>query len=277
MESVPALLVPALWTDLASPGSAIIVVAGIATVALAAGRVAAVRSRKRRRIRVDDALLDLQVPEPEVPTLEAPPEERVQRVAVPAFEVPAPRLATIELERDVPEMAEASPRLAGLLQRLSVDPEPEPESGPVPVAWILDVVLEDLAPLAEERGVSVSVSLDEAGGEVLHGASALRHGLHELILNALDFAPEGSEVRVRMADLGLRNAVVVEDLGDGLECPELERVFPAVAARRPDGPWGIRIPGAGRLEFRPWTGEGSCLRLAVPVFAADREPHLQWL
>lgn len=276
MESVPALLVPALWTDLASPGSAIIVVAGIATVALAAGRVAAVRSRKkRRRMRVDDAL-DLRVPEPDLPVVEAPP---VEEVAEPAFEVPPPRLATIELERDVPELGEASPRLAGLLQRLSVEPEPEEESGPVPVAWVLDVVLEDLAPLAEERGVSVSVDLDDElpAGEVLHGASALRHGLHEMLLNALDFAPEGSRVRVRMADLGLRNAVVVEDEGDGLECRELQRVFPAVASRRPDGPWGIQIAGTGRLEFRPWAGEGSCLRLAVPVFAADREPHLQWL
>lgn len=275
------VLLPLLWTDLVASGPALAVVAGLATLALGAGAMV-----RRRRTRHGDDVLDLEPvispaePEAELPIEEAPEELRRAGVTVPdRIPIPAPRLPTIDLVRDIPDLGAASPRLAGLLQRLVDQDEEEGSSpvGPMPVDMLLAAVLEELAPAVEERGLEVEVEDWIAPAEVLGQELPLLRGLYELLVNALDFAPEGTRVRVRVVDLGLRNAIVVEDEGGAIECAELGQVFPSVAETRPDSPWGIDLPGAGRLEFRPWSDRGSCLRLAIPVFAPHREPHMGWL
>lgn len=257
-------------------------IAGIATLALAAGGMVAARRLRRPGDRgapvlrrTDDALSApavAEVLEPEV--LEPPPGFKA-----PEFVLPPSRLPSVDLARTTPDMGAASPRLAGLIQRLS-EPEVQDLWGGgymeyLDVVYVLEQVLTELLPYAEERGVVLEPYGPEDAPEVCADWDALARGLFELILNAVDFANEGGTVRVRLADLGLRTAVVVEDDGPEIDDGELCEVFPHVEA--PGRPWALDLRRGGRLEFSPNGGGGCVARVAIPSFVPEREPHLSWL
>jgi signal transduction histidine kinase len=83
--------------------------------------------------------------------------------------------------------------------------------------------VEHWRPLAEERGVSVT--FDGAPLAVLASAAALDQIIDTYVDNALEVAPEGSAIIVRVAASHRGGAVHVLDAGPGLPEADLDRAF----------------------------------------------------
>ena len=89
---------------------------------------------------------------------------------------------------------------------------------------IVDRVLEDLRPLADERGVSVT---DAVPGEaqVLADSAALEQVLANLLENAVKYTPEGGHVSVRWCAHPDGERIEVVDDGPGVSPKYRERIF----------------------------------------------------
>jgi signal transduction histidine kinase len=89
-------------------------------------------------------------------------------------------------------------------------------------------VVEDAAAAAraeaESRGVWVTVEGPEPAPCTFH-ASSVRQAVDNLLANALRYAPEGTEVAVRLAREGERWRLSVRDQGPGIPAEHREAVF----------------------------------------------------
>jgi two-component system sensor histidine kinase CreC len=113
---------------------------------------------------------------------------------------------------------------------------------PVDLTALVDDAVEHLAPKLQSRGLSVRVTGQPA---VVPGDSfLLRQALVNLLDNAADFAPEGSEVEVTISRDGARWKVAVADRGPGVPEYALDRAFERFFSMpRPGG--GSRSSGLG--------------------------------
>jgi two-component system, OmpR family, sensor kinase len=103
--------------------------------------------------------------------------------------------------------------------RLSVAPRPEP------AADLARDAVELIAPLAEARGIRLSVELPKDAPRVLGDRERLQQVFSNLLGNAVKFTPPGGSITVRLEDLGDRARFVVADTGPGLSQDEREHVF----------------------------------------------------
>lgn len=90
---------------------------------------------------------------------------------------------------------------------------------------LVEHVIEDLSDLADSRTTHVAV---EATGEPLlvnADPQALGMAISNLVTNAIQYSPEGGDVRVRVACEGATVRIDVEDKGPGIPTHEQERVF----------------------------------------------------
>jgi two-component system sensor histidine kinase CreC len=113
---------------------------------------------------------------------------------------------------------------------------------PVDLMALVDDAAEHLAPKLQGRGLSVRVTGQPA---VVPGDSfLLRQALVNLLDNAADFAPDGSEVEVTISRDGARWNVAVADRGPGVPEYALHRAFERFFSMpRPGG--GSRGSGLG--------------------------------
>ncbi len=137
-------------------------------------------------------------------------------------------------------------------------------------------VVGDLSVLAEEREQSLEAHLDAP--VVVNGDRvALRQALQNLVDNAIRYAPEGTQIQIRV-EKQVRGAVVeVRDEGPGLPPEDRDRVFERFfrggsgRSRRIEGVGlGLSIVKAiaeaheGRIELESEEGIGSVFRLILP-------------
>jgi len=123
-------------------------------------------------------------------------------------------------------------------QRLSVHE-------PVALRPVLDQLVDDIEPRARQRGVSLRIdandAADGADAPVVDGDPfLLRQALGNLLDNALDFAPQGSTIRIALErqPAGRAHVAVVRVADDGPGVPDyaLSRVFERFySLPRPDG------------------------------------------
>lgn len=91
--------------------------------------------------------------------------------------------------------------------------------GPVDLAALADNVAELYQPVAEEKGLTLT--LDAAPGVIVSGSGQLlAQALSNLVENAIKYTPPGGRVAVRVLS-GARAALAVEDSGPGV--PEAQR------------------------------------------------------
>lgn len=138
---------------------------------------------------------------------------------------------TLRRERSTEELREALSntraevdRLASLateLLDLTTLRQAEAAKESVDVAALVATSVQGMRSLAEERRVVVVLEAPTPPLRARVIAAQLRRAIENLLLNALRFAPEGSEVRIGLGVEGHRLRVVVEDHGDGV--PEAER------------------------------------------------------
>ena len=148
---------------------------------------------------------------------------------------------------------------------------------PVDLRAVLDDAAEDALPRLRQAGVTLSCALDEGLPPVHGDAFLLRQALDNLVENAIDFAPAGSVVDVRVHAVGDNVALDVADRGPGVPEYARDRVFERFySLARTDG--GSRSSGIGlcfvaevaalhegRVALEGRDGGGTVARLVLPA------------
>ncbi|MBI3367713.1 MAG: sensor histidine kinase N-terminal domain-containing protein [Burkholderiales bacterium] len=100
-----------------------------------------------------------------------------------------------------------------------------PPMAAVPLAPLLRQVLADAAPLAQARGTTIELKVDNDESAVTGDAAALAVLVRNLVDNALRYTPAGGQVRVALAADASGTLLSVDDNGPGIAVAERERVF----------------------------------------------------
>ncbi|AGW88652.1 MULTISPECIES: two-component system sensor histidine kinase CreC [Cupriavidus] len=96
---------------------------------------------------------------------------------------------------------------------------------PVRLAPLLAELCDELEPRARQRGVTLRLAADGGPDLVAGDPFLLRQAIANLLENAIDFAPAGSEVTMRLERRNNAVAIAVADQGPGIPDYALPRVF----------------------------------------------------
>lgn len=148
---------------------------------------------------------------------------------------------------------------------------------PLELIDLAEVVGSDLRDLAESRRQAILVESPEQQVHVNADAQALGMALSNLVSNALQYSPEGEEVRVTIASADEEVRIDVVDRGPGIPPEEQERVFERFyrvdkARSRKLGGTGLGLSIVrhvvaahhGRVELESEPGRGSCFSIFLP-------------
>ncbi|ODT89368.1 MAG: histidine kinase [Phenylobacterium sp. SCN 70-31] len=158
----------------------------------------------------------------------------------------------------------------------AIEFDPAPES----LESALDDVLANLKPELASRGVTVSVTDQEALPHVMADHRGLRTLLMQLLHNAIVFSPDGGDVTVAAVRAGDTVEITIRDQGEGVDAAELNRLMAPfeqgenALTRKSEGA-GLGLPIAeltciamgGRLSLASVAGEGLTATARLP--AAD--------
>lgn len=188
-----------------------------------------------------------------------------------------------ELQRALDSGLEEVDRMSGVVADLltlsRIDAHEEPlERREIDVSALLDATVAKLAAFATLRGVDV---VREGGrGEVLAAADPerLQRALFNLVKNAVEHSPQGSQVAVLLACDGERARVQVTDHGVGMSQEQLDHVFERFyragdAHGGSAGGSGLGMPIAlwvveahgGTLRLASTPGEGTTATVLLPL------------
>lgn len=146
----------------------------------------------------------------------------------------------------------------------------------------LDTVLieaaEQFAPLAKSRGIALKLELPDSTLAPVRGdKDRLRQIFSVLLDNALQYAPENSEIFLRAAQKKNKIEILVIDRGDGVSDADkpriFERFFRADASRSDKSHFGLGLSVAkelaelhgGSLHVQDTPEGGATFRLVLPV------------
>ncbi len=99
------------------------------------------------------------------------------------------------------------------------------ETSPVPIADIIDVVMQELSALARSKEVELAKQIDESGLVVNADFVRIQQVLTNLLGNAIKFSPAGSVVRVGLDAHQDYARVSIADSGIGIPDDELDTIF----------------------------------------------------
>jgi len=118
-----------------------------------------------------------------------------------------------------------------------LDAELSRESGElVPVAHLLETIIEVYRATEISRGIAISLALDlPAGARVIGKDERIGQIVRNLVDNAISFSPEGGTVTVRAHADGRVVRIIVEDQGPGIPPDNLETIFNRFYTERPQG------------------------------------------
>ena len=97
--------------------------------------------------------------------------------------------------------------------------------GSVDLGLVVSEAAELFEPLAEEKGVALSLDIDGSVSLIEGDRSLIFEAVSNLLDNAVKFAPTGGEVRVGLVRRDGDAVVSVEDTGPGIPMAEREQVF----------------------------------------------------
>jgi len=162
------------------------------------------------------------------------------------------------------------------LSRLEAGPR-EPQFELFGVVPLLREVLDQLAPLAGEAGVSLSVSAPASSIVVEADRDQFKNVLRNLLSNAIKFTPAGGQVLCRAQEEGGQLALSVADTGIGIPPEELPHVFErfyrgaqVTSQHIPGTGLGLAIAKQivdahrGTLEVESEVGEGATFTIRLP-------------
>ena len=149
----------------------------------------------------------------------------------------------------------------------------ELERKPLDLAGLVDRVVEELHPQAEEAGVALDRELYGSHFMYLGDEERLYQLVVNLGANAIRFTPRGGRVFVRLTDASPEFELQVEDTGVGIPAEALPNIFdPYRQAHRDRGGSGLGLAivqgvakaHGGRVTAESREGEGSCFTILLP-------------
>jgi len=138
--------------------------------------------------------------------------------------------------REAVEVARLHARLGHQISRSAIGAEvPERESEQRSARSVLSAAALGVTPQAERRSVSVVIDSTEAGHALVRHASSALQILTNLLLNAIDFSPEGGEVLLSVSDIGSTVVFSVADEGPGIDPDRVSTLLSAPQSTRRGG------------------------------------------
>jgi two-component system, OmpR family, heavy metal sensor histidine kinase CusS len=162
-----------------------------------------------------------------------------------------------------------------VLAREDADAAPRPQ-GPVDLTALVGVVVENMRPLAESKGIAFTAEAD-GPVEVRGDEVGLREIVYNLLENAIKYTAGGGEVAVRCGRGGGEAFVVVRDTGVGIAPEHQARVFDRFyrvdrTRSREQGGTGLGLSIArslaaahgGSIELESAPGKGATFIVRLP-------------
>ncbi len=156
-----------------------------------------------------------------------------------------------------------------------------PDRAPVDLDRIVTDEAERLRPRAVAGGVRLVVDAVPGGARVLGSESDLGLLVHNLLDNAIQYSPDGGEVRVAVRTRDGEAEVRVTDTGIGISSRDLDRIFERFyrvdpARSRATGGTGLGLSivrhvaesHGGAVEVRSVLGAGSTFIVRLPLAAS---------
>ncbi|HEY3665909.1 MAG TPA: ATP-binding protein [Polyangiaceae bacterium] len=138
--------------------------------------------------------------------------------------------------RDAVEVARLHARLGHQIARAAIGAEvPKRESEQQSARAILNAAALGVTPQAESRSVRVVVDSTDPGHALVRNSGAALQILTNLLLNAIDFSPEGSEVVLSVRDIGSSVLFSVADQGPGIDPERVATLLSAPRSTRRGG------------------------------------------
>lgn len=182
---------------------------------------------------------------------------------------------------------DATDRMIRLCDRLLIVPDPAASARTIQVHDILTNLAATYAPMAEARGIVLSVDVADDLPDLTLDIEALSTVLNNLVTNAIKYTPSGGRVTLLARREPLENVAlfVVSDTGIGLDAEELAHQMRPVddqeiltdgqVTRGPHGDIGaglgliitrkaVAMLG-GTLELRSRKGVGTCATVRLPL------------
>lgn len=139
--------------------------------------------------------------------------------------------------------------------------------------------VDTLAPRVEQAGVTFRTIRQDALPRAAAFPFALRRALLNVLMNAIQFAPKGSEITVTLAHSGTSVVTDVLDRGPGIPADMRKRVFDMFVTGRPEGTGlglflartAIRRCG-GDIQALARPGGGADIRIILPVSPGQVSP-----
>lgn len=158
----------------------------------------------------------------------------------------------------------------------------EPTIEPFPIAELVQDVVMQYQPRADEQKVDLHAELPERHARVAADIGLVERALSNLIDNAVDYTPEGGWVRVRIDNDHNEVQVEVEDAGPGIPEDDLPHIFERFyrvdkSRCRDQGGAGLGLAIAKTilelhdcsLDVESTVGEGTTFRFRLPVEVSD--------
>ena len=141
----------------------------------------------------------------------------------------------------------------------------------VNIRQIVNECCETLTPRIEQSGVTLRFDTPQETLLVAVFPFALRRALLNVLVNALQFAPKGSEVEIALHTANGRVVAEVRDRGPGIPAEQRARIFEMFVTTRPEGTGlglflartAIRRCG-GEIEALARHGGGTVIRISLP-------------
>lgn len=177
--------------------------------------------------------------------------------------------------REAVEVARLHAHLGHQIARAAIGAEvPERENEQRSARSVLNAAALGVTPQASLRAVRVLVDAEEPGHALVRHAGAALQILTNLLLNAIDFSPEGSEVVLSVRDMGSSVLFSVADDGPGIDPERVATLLSAQQSTRPGGA-GVGLRHSASLALKRGgelrvarANPGACFELRWPIAEA---------
>ena len=160
----------------------------------------------------------------------------------------------------------------------------EPTMEPFPIAELVQDVVMQYEPQAEEQGLTLQADLPERHARAVADIGLVERALSNLIDNAIHYTPTGGRVCVRLVNEQNDVCVEVQDTGPGIPDDQLPHIFERFyrvdkSRDRDSGGAGLGLAIANTildlhgqsLEVESTVGEGTTFRFHLPVEADGQD------
>jgi signal transduction histidine kinase len=175
------------------------------------------------------------------------------------------RNAKVQL-RLIEDLLDASKLVSGNLRLVSE---------PTRLTPVIEAAADVVRPLADDKGVQLSLTLDPTKDRVMGDATRLQQVVWNLLTNAVKFTPPGGNIDVRLNHSGSQAQITVSDTGKGISRDFLPYVFDRFRqANCKSGGVGLGMAIArslvelhgGRIEAdSAGEGHGATFRVCLPL------------